>query len=67
MKKILFLCDGDNFSEASFEFIKQLSVHETISVKGLFFTPIDIDQMVSMELYTDCRALCQIKRERKRY
>jgi hypothetical protein len=48
MKKILFLCDGDNFSEASFEFIKQMSVHETISVKGLFFTPIDIDQMVSM-------------------
>lgn len=48
MKKILFLCDGDNFSEASFDFIRQLSVHETISVKGLFFTPIDIEQMVAI-------------------
>jgi len=48
MKKILFLCDGDNFSEASFAFIRQLSVHETISVKGLFFTPIDIEQMVAI-------------------
>jgi hypothetical protein len=48
MKKILFLCDGDNFSEASFEFIRQLSVHETITVKGLFFTPIDIDQLVAI-------------------
>ena len=46
MKKILFLCDGENFSEASFEFIRQLSVNETVSVKGLFFTPIDIEQMV---------------------
>ena len=48
MKKILLLCDGDNFSEASFEFIRQLSVSETISVKGLFFTPIDTDQLIPL-------------------
>jgi hypothetical protein len=48
MKKILFLCDGDNFSEGSFDFVRQLSVHETISVKGLFFTPLDVEQMVAI-------------------
>jgi hypothetical protein len=48
MKKILFLCDGDNFSEASFEFIRQLSVHETITVKGLFFTSIDTDALIPL-------------------
>ena len=46
MKKILFLCDGDNFSKGAFEFIKQMSGKESLVVKGLFFTPIDIDQLV---------------------
>ena len=46
MKKILFLCDGENFSEGAFEFVKQLSVKESLLVKGLFFTPIDIEQMI---------------------
>ena len=48
MKKILFLCDGENFSKGAFEFVKQLSLKESVVVKGLFFTPIDIDQMISI-------------------
>jgi hypothetical protein len=48
MKKILFLCDGDNFSKGAFEFIKQLGSNEAIFVKGLFFTPIDIEQMIPL-------------------
>jgi len=46
MKKILFLCDGDNFSKGAFEFVKQISVKESVVIKGLFFTPIDIDQLM---------------------
>jgi len=46
MKKILFLCDGDNFSKGAFEFIKKLYISESLVVKGLFFTPIDIARLV---------------------
>jgi hypothetical protein len=46
MKKILFLCDGDNFSRGAFEFIKQMAGNEPVTVKGLFFTPIDINQLI---------------------
>jgi hypothetical protein len=45
MKKILFLCDGDNFPKGAFEFIKKLSGTESLVIKGLFFTPIDIAQL----------------------
>jgi hypothetical protein len=46
MKKILFLCDGDNFSKGAFEFIKQIAGNESLVAKGLFFTPIGISQLV---------------------
>jgi hypothetical protein len=65
MKKILFLCDGDNFSEASLEFIRQLSVHETVSVKGLFFTPIDIEQMVAISFVPIAEPYIRLKEQEK--
>jgi hypothetical protein len=65
MKKILFLCDGDNFSEASFEFIRQLSVNETITVKGLFFTPIDIDQLISISYIPIAEPYVRLKEHEK--
>lgn len=37
MKKILFVCDGENYSYGSFEFIKLIHLHEPVYVKGLFF------------------------------
>ena len=48
MKKILFLCDGDNFPNGAFRFMKQIREYETVLAKGLFFTPIGMEQMVSV-------------------
>ncbi len=46
MKKILFLCDGDNFPEGAFKLIEQIRENEPITVKGLFFTPVDVEQLI---------------------
>ncbi len=46
MKKILFVCDGDNFPEGAFRFIKEIRESETLLVKGLFFTNVDTEQMI---------------------
>ena len=48
MKKILFLCDGDNFSNGAFQLIKQLNLNERVSVKGIFFNAVDYEQMISL-------------------
>lgn len=48
MKKILFVCDGDNFSNGAFEFIKTMHANDPISVTGIFFTPIDFEQLLSV-------------------
>ena len=48
MKKILFICDGDHFSEGAFRFIRKLRENETLFVKGLFFTEVDTDQLVAV-------------------
>lgn len=65
MKKILFLCDGENFSEASFRFIKQLSVSETISVKGLFFSPIDIEQLTAISYVPIAEPYAKLKAQER--
>ncbi|HXB29522.1 MAG TPA: universal stress protein [Puia sp.] len=46
MKKILLLCDGDNFPKGAFKLIEQIRVNEPVTVKGLFFTSVDIEQMI---------------------
>jgi len=46
MKKLLFICDGDHFSNGSFQFVQFLRETEHLFVKGLFFTPIDYEQMI---------------------
>jgi hypothetical protein len=48
MKKILFVCDGDNFPKGAFQFIRQLSMNERVSVKGIFFNPIDYEEMIAL-------------------
>jgi hypothetical protein len=48
MKKILLLCDGENFPKGAFDFIKQLRKAEPVTVKGIFFTPVDIEQMIHL-------------------
>lgn len=65
MKKILFLCDGDNFSKGAFEFIKQLAGKETLAVKGLFFTPIDIDQLIPLSFIPVSAPYVRLKENEK--
>src|SRR5580765_4972702 len=48
MKKILFLCDGDNFPKGAFQFINQLNLHERVFVKGIFFAPVAYEQLISL-------------------
>ncbi|HEV3225102.1 MAG TPA: universal stress protein [Puia sp.] len=45
MKKILFLCDGDNFPKGAFRFIEKIREDESVVVKGLFFSHIVVEQM----------------------
>jgi len=65
MKKILFLCDGENFSKGAFEFVKQISVKESVVVKGLFFTPIDIDQMIPISFVPIAEPYVKLKKHEK--
>ena len=44
MKKILLLCDGENFPPGAIRFIRNMRENEPLCVKGLFFNPIDIEQ-----------------------
>jgi hypothetical protein len=41
MKKILLLCDGENFPSGATRFIRQMRDNEPIYVKGLFMNPVD--------------------------
>jgi hypothetical protein len=43
MKKIVFVCDGENFPEGAFKFITSLQMAETISLKALFFTELAVE------------------------
>jgi len=47
MKRILFVCAGQEFPNGAFAFLKSMEAHEPVSVKGLFFSPIDIEGMVT--------------------
>ena len=46
MKKILLLCDGDNFPSGAIRFIRYIRDNEPIYVKGLFVNRIDVLEMV---------------------
>ncbi len=46
MKKILLLCDGDNFPSGATRFIRQMRENEPLYVKGLFMDPIDVLEMI---------------------
>jgi hypothetical protein len=46
MKKLLFICDGDHFSNGSFQFVQFLRETEHLFIKGLFFASVDYEQMM---------------------
>jgi len=66
MKKILFLCDGDNFPKGAFQFIKQLNGNERISVKGIFFNSVDYEQMISLAHIPIAEPFVKFKEDEKR-
>lgn len=47
MKKILFACDGKNFSEAGFEFIKWVRSQEPVKVTGVFFSSVNYHMLLA--------------------
>src|ERR1700687_4021093 len=65
MKKILFLCDGDHFSIGAFEFIKLLRRNESLVVKGLFFTPIDVAQLLPIGYISISEPYVKLKEHEK--
>jgi hypothetical protein len=48
MKKILFLCDGDNYPQGAFQFLKTMNAQEPVFAKGIFFTPVDYEQLINL-------------------
>ncbi len=66
MKKILFVCDGDNFSNGAIEFIKQLRDNEPLSVKGLFFEPIDFQELIPVSFIPIAEPYVKLKKEEKK-
>jgi hypothetical protein len=48
MKKVLFLCDGDNYPQGAFQFLKIMNAQEPVFVKGIFFTPVDYEQLINL-------------------
>src|ERR1700689_521415 len=65
MKKILFVCDGNNFSTGAMEFIKLLHNDEPVFVKGLFFTPIDFQQLLPISYIPIAAPFVKLKEKEK--
>jgi nucleotide-binding universal stress UspA family protein len=65
MKKILFVCDGDNFSRGAMEFIKLLHNDEPVFVKGIFFTPIDFQQLLPLSYVPIAEPYIRLKEKEK--
>ncbi|WP_018617465.1 universal stress protein [Segetibacter koreensis] len=53
MKTIVLACDGKNFSNAAFAFIKSLNEAEPILLTGAFFLSIDYRILIPSSLYPD--------------
>ncbi len=65
MKKILFVCDGSNFSNGAFEFLKMMHENAPISVTGIFFTPVDFQQLVSISYIPVAEPYVKLKEKEK--
>ncbi|HLY70810.1 MAG TPA: universal stress protein [Puia sp.] len=65
MKKVIFVCDGNNFSNGSFEFLKMLNENDSISVKGIFFDPIDFMQLIALSYNPSAEPFIKVKEEEK--
>jgi hypothetical protein len=59
MKKVVFACDGKNFSHRAFDFIKSLNEAEKILVAGIFFLSVDYRILVP-SVYADPDPLLEL-------
>ncbi|HVS94853.1 MAG TPA: hypothetical protein VHE54_00155 [Puia sp.] len=48
MKQVLFVCAGKAFPRGAFNFLKSMQRDEPVEVLGLFFSPIDLQAMVTV-------------------
>ena len=65
MKKILLLCDGDNFPAGAARFIRHIRENEPLFVKGLFVNPIDILEMIPVGFIPVSGPYARLKEEEK--
>lgn len=47
-KQVLFVCAGKEFPQGAFNFLVSMQQQETVHVRGLFFSPIDLDAMTAV-------------------
>jgi hypothetical protein len=66
MKKILFICDGDNFPKGAFHLIELLQQVEPVFVKSIFFAPVDYEQMISVSYMPIAEPFVKLKEDEKR-
>ncbi|MBS1667516.1 MAG: universal stress protein [Bacteroidetes bacterium] len=66
MKKILFLCDGDNFPKGAFELIKMINSAHRVMVKGIFFAPIDFQQLINLSYIPIAKPYMKLEENEKR-
>ncbi|WP_018612992.1 universal stress protein [Segetibacter koreensis] len=60
MKKVLFVCDGKNFSTGAFDFIKSLNETEKILLTGIIFLSIDYRILIPTSIYPDFAPLASL-------
>jgi hypothetical protein len=65
MRKVLFVCYGNNFSNGAFEFLKMLNNNDSISVKGIFFDPIGFMQLIAMSYDPSAEPYVKLKENEK--
>jgi hypothetical protein len=65
MKKILLLCDGDNFPSGAVRFIRNMREQGPLYVKGLFINPVDVLEMMPVGFIPVTGPYMQIKEEEK--
>jgi len=66
MKKVLFVCDGDNFPKGAIEFMKWMNENEPVQAKGIFFTPVDFQQLINVSYIPVARPYIKLKKNEKK-
>jgi len=65
MKKILLLCDGDNYPSGAVRFIRNMREKEPLFVKGLFINPYDMLEMIPVGFIPVSGPYLKIKEQEK--